>query len=348
MRRHAINVPPLRKGQPFSLTPHKLGALSCHELQPTPRHPTLPRLPRHSNPHRTCLPPPPSLPSLQRDWQTRHHSHPTLPANGLLAAIPQPRCPSPRQTLPKRPIRPPPQPRRSMTNIRTMLLEQRILELEARTEPKRMMLLCGQSNRVWHYLAGRYPGSVGMLISPSYAARVPLDPWMPFVVDNGAFIAWKAGSSWEHDEWLNLLEKLRQQGKFPRWIAVPDVVGNREGTIRAWNEWSEIARTYGPLAYCVQDGMKPSDVPRDADVVFVGGNDGWKFPNLPMWTENFPRVHCARVNEPAMIERCEELGCESVDGTGWFRDPSRKDKAPAIINFVTGYRKSANQPQLAL
>jgi hypothetical protein len=84
--------------------------------------------------------------------------------------------------------------------------------------------------------------------------------------------------------------------------------------------------------------MTPDDVPRDSDVVFVGGSDRWKFPNLTLWTGNFPRVHCARVNAPAMIETCERLGCESIDGTGWFRDPSRQDKLPAIERFIKGER----------
>ncbi len=208
------------------------------------------------------------------------------------------------------------------------------------------MLLCGQSNRVWHFLAGRLPGSVGMLISPSYASKVPLDPWMPFVVDNGAFIAWRDGNAWDSAEWLDLLNLLRQQGKVPLWVAVPDVVGDRKLTLQKWGEWAEVARSFGPTAFCVQDGMRPGDVPPDADVVFVGGSDKWKFRNLPMWTSSFPRVHCARVNAVEMIERCEELGCESVDGTGWFRDPSRPDKAQAIVSFINGHRTSNFQKSL--
>ena len=84
--------------------------------------------------------------------------------------------------------------------------------------------------------------------------------------------------------------------------------------------------------------MTPEDVPSDADVVFVGGSDEWKFPNLRVWTSNFPRVHCARVNSQQKIEMCEKLGCESVDGTGWFRDPSRNDKIPMLERFIEGHR----------
>lgn len=73
-------------------------------------------------------------------------------------------------------------------------------------------------------------------------------------------------------------------------------------------------------------------------VTFVGGTDEWKLPNLSMWTENFPRVHCGRVNPVRVIEYCERLGCESVDGTGWFRDPKRQDKIPALKKFIEGKR----------
>ena len=201
---------------------------------------------------------------------------------------------------------------------------------------------------MWHYWAGRKPGSVGVLISPSYATKVPLDPWMPVVIDNGAFIAHTKKKQWNSQEWLDLLANIQARRIRPRWVVVPDVVGDKDATIAGWDQWEAQIPKEFPRAFCVQDGMTPEDVPEGADVVFVGGSDLFKFPTLPMWCAAFPRVHCARVNNPLMIERCEELGCESVDGTGWFRDPSRFDKAQAINRFLEGKRISANQPQLAL
>lgn len=202
-----------------------------------------------------------------------------------------------------------------------------------------MMLLSGQCNRIWHYWAGRFPGSVGVLVSPSYQSWVPIDKWMPFVVDNGAFIAWRDGVPWDENEWRKMICRIRMRRIKPLWAAVPDVVANREKTIANWEIYAEEINSLGwTTAFCVQDGMTPDDVPAGADVVFVGGTDEWKFPNLKMWTENFRRVHCARVNAPEMIEACERLGCESIDGTGWFREPSRKDKLPAIERFIEGHR----------
>lgn len=206
-----------------------------------------------------------------------------------------------------------------------------------------MMLIMGQSNRVWHFWAGRYPGSVGVLIGPSYGKKVPIDPWMPFCLDNDAFTAWRDKKSWNEEAWKDMLSWVRMTRHKPLWAAVPDVVANREATIRNWKIYSnEIKRIGWPTAFCVQDGMTPEDVPSDADVIFVGGSDGWKFPNLPMWTESFDRVHCARVNSPEMFEACERLGCESIDGTGWFRDTSRW--MPRLERFVTGHRNA--HPQL--
>lgn len=210
-----------------------------------------------------------------------------------------------------------------------------------------MMLIMGQSNRIWHYWSGKFPGSVGVLIGPSYGKKVPIDPWMPFVLDNDAFTCWRDKKPWDVEAWRSMLSMVGMKVQTPLWTAVPDVVANRESAIANWPIYSgEIKKRGWNAAFCVQDGMTPEDVPVDADVIFVGGTDKWKFPKLSMWTSSFKRVHCARVNSIKMIEACEQLGCESVDGTGWFRDPSRKDKVPAISNFVEGFRTHKAQLNL--
>ncbi len=210
------------------------------------------------------------------------------------------------------------------------------------------MMLLGRPCRLWNYLAGQYPGSVGVLTSPSRMTKVPLDEWMPFALDNDAYAAWRDNKPWDVQAWRDMLQRIRLKHLSPMWAAVPDVVGDREATILKWSVYAdEIMERGWKTAFCVQDGMTHKDVPRQADVVFVGGTDGWKFPNLPMWTDNFPCVHCGRVNSPEMIEACERLGCASVDGTGWFKNPNRQDQLPAIKRFVEGHRDSSH-PTLAL
>lgn len=202
-----------------------------------------------------------------------------------------------------------------------------------------MMLIMGQCNRVWHFWCGRYPKSVGVLICPSYGTKVPVDRWMPFVLDCDSFTCWRDGRPWDESAWFAMLSRVKLTGLDPLWCVVPDAVGNRDETLAKWPTYAPVVRKLGwKTAFCVQDGMDEADVPSDADVVAVGGTDRWKFPNLHRWTSAFPRVHVFRVNSPEMIESCERMGCESIDGTGWFRDPSRPDKLPAIERFIEGYR----------
>jgi len=209
-----------------------------------------------------------------------------------------------------------------------------------------MMLLCAHSNRIWHYWAGKYPGSVGVLLSPAYFRKVPLDPWMPFVLDNDAYGAWRDKKAWSQRAWLEMFAAIRLTGRTPLWAAVPDVVADAQGTLDNWQRYAfEVQRLGWPTAFCVQDGMTPKQVPKDADVIFVGGTDAWKFPNLHLWTGNFPRVHCGRV-APSMFERCEQMGCESVDGSSWFVGASEPNKLPTIARFIEGHRRERLEPEL--
>lgn len=204
-----------------------------------------------------------------------------------------------------------------------------------------MMLLNGNSNSIWHFWCGRFPNSVGYLIGPSYGRKVPIQktPWMPFVLDNDAYAAWRDKKVWDVHAWRKMLIWVKDTGMSPLWAAVPDVVADRQATIANWDFYADEILALGwNAAFVVQDGMTPDDVPKNASVIFVGGTDGWKLPSVPVWTENFPRVHCGRVNPVRVIEYCERMGCESVDGTGWFMDPTRSDKLPALEKFIKGER----------
>ena len=187
-----------------------------------------------------------------------------------------------------------------------------------------MMLMCGQSNPAWHYWAGVHPGRVGVLVGPSYWRKLKMRKWMPYALDNDAFIAWSQKKEWSAPAWREMLQWAQMTGLDPLWCLVPDVVANREATLANWPRYAPEAAEYGwPLAFAVQDGMTPRDVPSDAAVVFVGGSDAFKFRSLPMWCDHFPRVHVGRVNEVPALQICQRLGVESADGSGWFKDTRR-------------------------
>lgn len=167
------------------------------------------------------------------------------------------------------------------------------------------------------YLAGKYPGKIGWIMSPDHW-KEPRD-YIPYGLDNGCWNKWDEPAFYAHCERTVPLKHK------PRWIAVPDVVADREATLRSWFLHSPQVARYGcPLAFVVQDGMTPADIPPNADVVFVGGSTAWKWATLETWCKAHPRVHVGRVNGERPLWLCHKAGAESCDGTGWFRGDKKQ------------------------
>lgn len=179
------------------------------------------------------------------------------------------------------------------------------------------------SKGIVHYWAGRgYP--VSWLLTPAECLKTPICNYMPYAIDNGRFAVWSSGKEWNEDFFIKYLDFYSGYETKPSWVVVPDAVGDRDKTLQEWEHWKPCLEGYGiPLAFVVQDGMTFSDVPEDADIVFVGGTFAWKWENIRTWTDNFDRVHVGRVNTFNHLKTCHELGVESADGTGWFRHPDR-------------------------
>lgn len=170
------------------------------------------------------------------------------------------------------------------------------------------------------YFAGRYPGRIGWLL-PVGDWRTPF-PWLPYALDNGAFGAYSSGKPWEATPFVELCLRASEcRDTPPRWVVVPDVVADRDATLRAWDEWApRLQREFGwPLAFAVQDGMNSADVPSEAAVIFVGGSTAWKWRTLLRWCALGRRVHVGRVNGYRRLWDCHDAGAESCDGTGWMR-----------------------------
>ena len=181
-----------------------------------------------------------------------------------------------------------------------------------------MVMPSNNRGMVVGWIAGRFPGRIGHLYSPGGMAR--LHDFMPFALDNGRFAVWSAGREWDEAAFVAMLDAVVAVGARPLWLLVPDVVGDRDGTLRDWENWAPRLRRYGwPLAFAVQDGMLPKDVPGEASVVFVGGGTAWKWRTLRDWCDAFDRVHVGRVNTNGKLWECNEAGAESCDGTGWIR-----------------------------
>ena len=206
-----------------------------------------------------------------------------------------------------------------------------------------MVMLGNHSSPPIHFWAGKYPNKLGWLVGPSGMTKTKVREWLPWALDNDAFSAWEHGTDWDEGLYWEFLDWAKGQKCQPRWAAVPDVVTDPEATLKNWEKFSPKVAEYGwPLAFVAQDGMTPEDVPENADLVFIGGTYRWKWRNVPEFTASCPRVHVGRVNTLFRLRRCDELGVESVDGTGWFRRPEED------FFKLEDYLSGKQDPQMSL
>jgi hypothetical protein len=173
---------------------------------------------------------------------------------------------------------------------------------------------------------------VGRLVSPRAGNRV--QPGEVWAADNDALRAW------DETRFLRMLNRLDRQGIASSclFVAAPDVVrmtadgpiGDARATLRRfWDWWYEIAGRGFPIALVGQDGAEGLDLPWDAlDAWFVGGSTAWKLSAVAadLAAEAKQRgkwVHLGRCNTRRRLRIAHDMGCNSVDGTGWSRFPDK-------------------------
>jgi hypothetical protein len=179
-----------------------------------------------------------------------------------------------------------------------------------------MLMPANNTSGIVHYLAGKYPGKIGMLISPKYWKNPPY--YIPYALDNGAFTGFNPDIFTQH---INRPNRFHR----PLWVAVPDAIADPEMTFRRWHKWNRIVAAHGfKLAFVAQDGMEPQDVPPEADCVFIGGTTDWKISNAYKFKDVAKLLHIGRVNTLGRLKWAEDIGADSVDGTGWFRGRDKK------------------------
>lgn len=145
-----------------------------------------------------------------------------------------------------------------------------------------------------------------------------------FAIDNGAFAGFDCA------KFVSLLARENAAKHLCRFVTVPDVVGDARRTLEVFDHW-KYQLTGWPLALAAQDGLENLSIPwKQLQAIFIGGTTAWKLGEharaviraaqaMGKW------VHVGRVNTPGRFEYFENLGADSIDGTGlsrysWMRE----------------------------
>lgn len=165
--------------------------------------------------------------------------------------------------------------------------------------------------------AGELGCEVGQLLTPLTGFRLR-NPERPWAIDNGAFARFDA-KAFE----ARLRRHQEHQDKCI-FVTAPDVVGSARRTLEVFQRWQG-RMTGWPIALAMQDGQEDLEIPWDGiKAIFVGGSTSWKVSDhakhcikaaqaLGKW------VHVGRVNEPKRFDYFEEMGVDSIDGSGIAR-----------------------------
>ena len=184
---------------------------------------------------------------------------------------------------------------------------------------------------------------VGWLNTPRYFGNferyVEYDSSMPIAIDNSAFTEFKA------DRYEALIRKINVD---IAWITAPDIVGNAELTRILFDYWlSELEGL--PLAFVGQDGAEHLHLPWDRfECLFIGGTTEWKLsPSAAYLVREAKRrgklVHMGRVNSDMRLKYAYDLGCDSVDGTGYQR--FSKFYLKKALHFMHGLHNQMTIPE---
>ena len=175
---------------------------------------------------------------------------------------------------------------------------------------------------------------MGILSSPSYF-RPPSD--LDYILDNGAFGAWKNGDEWDDKLFYKIVDRLCLDGINPYFVVIPDIVcGGLKSLEHSQKHIGNLPMQWNKYLP-VQDGMCPGDIDIGGDQIdgiFVGGSVDWKWRTAKDWCsyahKNGIKCHIGRVGTIRDYTKAESCGADSVDGSG----PSRNNRMDIPIKFL--------------
>ena len=165
---------------------------------------------------------------------------------------------------------------------------------------------------------------VGDFKSPRAWLRCSTTPL--WAADNDAF------SGFNETRYERMLDSFATAEVPPRFVTLPDVVGNYGETVKLWGRWHRnLAGRNLNRAFVMQNGGEPfghAGIPWDyIEALFIGGDTAFKFSGYVAEMVRYAKlhgkwVHMGRVNSVRRMEYARRIGCDSCDGSGMARFPT--------------------------
>lgn len=172
---------------------------------------------------------------------------------------------------------------------------------------------------------------------------------LPWFLDNGAYIDWKAKKTFNLTRWTRDLRYIVYRLESDEWpmemapdfTVIPDLVGGGKDSLDFSLDrlcWTEDLHV--PHYLAVQDGMSVNMVrkalPRFGGI-FVGGTLQWKLDTMATWTHLAHNegmlCHAGRIGTIPRVRLAEAAGVDSIDSCQplWT-----KDRLAKFVEAVTG------------
>lgn len=159
-----------------------------------------------------------------------------------------------------------------------------------------------------------------------------------FAIDNDAF-----GGKFNEKNFFSLLHRSKDLISNSLFVAVPDVLGSAENTLKLFPRYSNRIKKLGyKVAFVAQDGQDKLPFPDMFDVLFVGGTDQFKLGAgarncITRAKELGKKVHVGRVNSRKRCLYFNHLGVDSVDGS------KIKFKPNTVVYKIIDWMKECNK-----
>lgn len=165
--------------------------------------------------------------------------------------------------------------------------------------------------------------NLGFLLTPrgGHDINIIIDYGLKWAMDNDCF------TGFNEQAFINTLKRIQgKQGCL--FVNAPDVVGNAELTLKQFEYWQPIIKSYDlPVSLVAQDGLDKCDVHwTKFGALFIGGTTEFKLGAYVRELVKEARlrgkfVHMGRVNSKKRINYARLIGCNSVDGSGFSMFP---------------------------